>query len=40
VAETMGTGFGTLGLLPVIVAAWLPNIIFGIVGFIFLLQPD
>lgn len=40
VAETMGTGFGNLGLLPVNLAAWLPNIIFGVVGLFFLIQVD
>lgn len=40
VAETMGTGFGNLGLIPVFLAAWMPNIIFGLVGFIFLLQVE
>jgi lipopolysaccharide export system permease protein len=40
VAETMGAGFGNLGLLPVNIAAWLPNIIFGVVGLFFLIQVD
>jgi len=40
VAETMGTGFGNLGVIPVTLAAWLPNIIFGVVGLIFLIQVD
>lgn len=40
VAETMGTGFGSLGLIPVTLAAWLPNIIFGVVGLIFFIQVD
>ena len=40
VAETMGSGFGNLGLLPIHLAAWLPNIIFGVVGLFFLIQVD
>jgi lipopolysaccharide export LptBFGC system permease protein LptF len=34
----MGAGFGNVGLLPVMVAAWLPNILFGVLGLIFYIQ--
>lgn len=38
VAQTIGEGFGNLGLLPVTLAAWLPNIVFGIFGILFYIQ--
>ncbi|HEY9840095.1 MAG TPA: LptF/LptG family permease [Candidatus Obscuribacterales bacterium] len=38
VAQTIGEGFGNLGLLPITLAAWLPNIVFGVCGVIFYIQ--
>lgn len=38
VAQTIGEGFGNLGLLPITLAAWLPNIVFGVFGVIFYIQ--
>lgn len=38
VAQTIGEGFGNLGLLPILVAAWLPNLLFGVVGSFFYIQ--
>lgn len=38
VAQTIGEGFGNLGLLPILMAAWLPNLIFGVVGTFFYIQ--
>ncbi|PKL79034.1 MAG: hypothetical protein CVV27_02445 [Candidatus Melainabacteria bacterium HGW-Melainabacteria-1] len=38
VFQTIGEGFGNLGLLPVLLAAWLPNILFGVLGTIFYIQ--
>jgi lipopolysaccharide export system permease protein len=38
VAQTMGVGFGNIGLIPITVAAWLPNILFGVLGLIFYIQ--
>lgn len=38
VAQTIGEGFGNLGLLPIMLAAWLPNIVFGVFGVIFYIQ--
>jgi len=38
VAQTIGEGMGNLGLLPIMVAAWLPNLVFGFLGTIFYIQ--
>ncbi|MBF2055370.1 MAG: LptF/LptG family permease [Candidatus Sericytochromatia bacterium] len=38
VAQTIGEGFGNLGLMPITVAAWLPNLVFGVVGSVFYIQ--
>lgn len=38
VAQTIGEGFGNLGLLPILVAAWLPNLVFGVLGMFFYIQ--
>ncbi|MGV3523078.1 MAG: LptF/LptG family permease [Candidatus Sericytochromatia bacterium] len=40
VAQTMGEGFGNLGLVPVLVAAWLPNLMFGVLGILFYFQVE
>lgn len=40
VAQTIGEGLGTWELLPIIVAAWLPNILFGVLGLIFYIQVE
>lgn len=40
VAQTIGEGLGTWELLPIIVAAWLPNILFGVLGLIFYVQVE
>lgn len=38
VAQTIGEGFGNWGLLPITVAAWLPNLLFGVLGTFFYIQ--
>jgi len=38
VAQTIGEGFGNLGLIPVVIAAWLPNLVFGVMGGFFYVQ--
>jgi lipopolysaccharide export system permease protein len=40
VVDTIGTGIGSLGLISVDIAAWAPNILFGVLGLFFWLQVD
>lgn len=40
VAQTIGEGLGGLGLLPVLVSAWLPNLLFGVVGLLVYIQVE
>lgn len=40
VAQTIGEGFGNWGLLPILIAAWLPNLLFGVIGLIFYVQVE
>lgn len=40
VIQQIGTGLGTWGMVPIEIAAWLPNLVFGCIGLVFLVQVD
>ncbi len=40
VAQTIGEGLGGLGLLPVLISAWLPNLVFGVLGLLLYVQVE